>query len=366
MEAYLDNKGIRPLLTDIVIELSKHMPDQPIPFIISFLSQRMQEETKASTASSWQLSSSTEAVRLRSLSDIIGQIDEDNRRHSLHRVGGSRRRAIFSEPIDLEAFSSKKSMPKTPEQKLKLESSLNGNIFFSRLEREEQTQVFDAMFQVHHPAGATIIRQGDEGDNFYVIDEGECEIYVNREDGPPELVATVGRNGSFGELALIYGSPRAATVKSTTPVSLWAIDRGTYRAILMSVTMKKRKVYEDFLAKVDILESLTPWERSIVADALEPITFHPGQKIIHEGESGDTFFILLEGSVTVTKGEAQLGRLCVSNYFGEIALLKNTPRAATITADDTVKCAMLDRERFNRVMGPCQDLLRRNITRYHK
>src|SRR5690348_5182221 len=70
----------------------------------------------------------------------------------------------------------------------------------------------------------SLINIGDEGDNFYVVDEGECDIFVEpKEGGAPWHVSTVGKDGSFGELALIYGSPRAATVKARTDTRLWAI-----------------------------------------------------------------------------------------------------------------------------------------------
>lgn len=72
------------------------------------------------------------------------------------------------------------------------------------------------------------IHAGDEGDNFYVIDSGEVEVYVNN-----QIVLNISEGGSFGELALIYGTPRAATVKAKTDVKLWGIDRLSYRRILM-------------------------------------------------------------------------------------------------------------------------------------
>jgi len=93
-----------------------------------------------------------------------------------------------------------------------------------------------------------IIPPGDEGDNFYVIDQGEVEIFVNG-----ELATTIGEGGSFGELALIYGTPRAATVRAKTDVKLWGIDRDSYRRILMGSTIRKRKMYEEFLSRVSIL-----------------------------------------------------------------------------------------------------------------
>lgn len=66
------------------------------------------------------------------------------------------------------------------------------------------------------------------------------------------MVTTIGDGGSFGELALIYGTPRAATVKAKSDCKLWAIDRDTYRRILMGSTIRKRKLYEEFLNKVSL------------------------------------------------------------------------------------------------------------------
>ena len=81
-----------------------------------------------------------------------------------------------------------------------------------------------------------------------MIDQGEVEIFVNG-----ELVTTIGEGGSFGELALINGTPRAATVRAKTDVKLWGIDRDSYRRILMGSTIRKRKMYEEFLSRVSIL-----------------------------------------------------------------------------------------------------------------
>lgn len=54
---------------------------------------------------------------------------------------------------------------------------------------------------------------GDEGDNFYVIEKGTVEVWVGKDNQTPVMVSTIGENGAFGELALIYGTPRAATIK---------------------------------------------------------------------------------------------------------------------------------------------------------
>jgi cAMP-dependent protein kinase regulator len=222
------------------------------------------------------------------------------------------------------------------------------------------------MFAMHRHAGEVIIQQGDEGDNFYVIDHGEVDIYVNG-----EYVSTIGEGGSFGELALIYGTPRAATVKAKTDVKLWGIDRDSYRRILMGSTIRKRKMYEEFLSKVSILESLDKWERLTVADALEPVQFDDGQEIVRQGDPGEDFFIITEGTACVLQRRSEneepveVGKLGPSDYFGEIALLLDRPRAATVVARGILKCVKMDRTRFERVLGPCSDILKRNIAQYN-
>lgn len=66
-------------------------------------------------------------------------------------------------------------------------------------------------------------------------------------------MTTIGEGGSFGELALIYGTPRAATVRARTTLKLWGLDRDSYRRILMGSTIRKRRMYDEFLSRVSIL-----------------------------------------------------------------------------------------------------------------
>jgi cAMP-dependent protein kinase regulator len=87
-------------------------------------------------------------------------------------------------------------------------------------------------------SGITVIHQGDVGDYFYVVEEGKFEFYIRNTNTKNELgdkVGEVGPGGSFGELALMYNAPRAASVVSTSPGVLWALDRISFRRILMDV-----------------------------------------------------------------------------------------------------------------------------------
>uniref|UniRef100_G1MSK2 Cyclic nucleotide-binding domain-containing protein n=1 Tax=Meleagris gallopavo TaxID=9103 RepID=G1MSK2_MELGA len=179
----------------------------------------------------------------------------------------------------------RKVIPKDYKTMTALAKAISKNVLFAHLDDNERSDIFDAMFPVTHIAGETVIQQGDPPPLFHPC----MFVYVNG-----EWVTSIGEGGSFGELALIYGTPRAATVKAKTDLKLWGIDRDSYRRILMGSTLRKRKMYEEFLSKVSILESLDKWERLTVADALEPVQFEDGEKIVVQGEPGDDFFIITE------------------------------------------------------------------------
>ncbi|XP_038223281.1 cAMP-dependent protein kinase type I regulatory subunit isoform X2 [Zerene cesonia] len=314
-----------------------------------------------------------EQVKAAAAAAATSEGEADGELSPLPVLGGQlprRRGGISAEPVTEEDATSyvKKVVPKDYKTMGALSRAIASNVLFTHLDESERADMFDAMFPVQCLVGETVIQQGDEGDNFYIIDSGEVEVLVNG-----EVVTTIGEGGSFGELALIYGTPRAATVRARTPLKLWGLDRDSYRRILMGSTIRKRRMYDEFLSRVSILESLEKWERLTVADALEPVSFNDGETIVRQGEPGNDFYIIVEGTAVVLQqrgGEAEgaaveVGRLGPSDYFGEIALLLDRPRAATVRADGPLKCVKLDRARFERVLGLCADILKRNIAQYN-
>uniref|UniRef100_A0A7N8YPQ3 cAMP-dependent protein kinase type I-alpha regulatory subunit n=1 Tax=Mastacembelus armatus TaxID=205130 RepID=A0A7N8YPQ3_9TELE len=355
-EQYVQKHNIQQLLKDCIIQLCTSRPERPMAFLRNYFERLEKEEVQQ--MASQQKSSFRSDSREDEVSPPMNPVVR----------GRSRRGAISAEVYTEEDATSyvRKVIPKDYKTMAALAKAMEKNVLFAHLDDNEKSDIFDAMFSVNYIAGETVIQQGDEGDNFYVIDQGEMDVYVNN-----EWVTSIGEGGSFGELALIYGTPRAATVRAKTNVKLWGIDRDSYRRILMGSTLRKRKMYEEFLSKVSILESLDKWERLTVADALETVLFEDGQKIVVQGEPGDEFFIILEGTAAVLQRRSEdeefveVGRLGPSDYFGEIALLMNRPRAATVVACGPLKCVKLDRPRFERVLGPCSDILKRNIEQYN-
>jgi cAMP-dependent protein kinase regulator len=142
----------------------------------------------------------------------------------------------------------------------------------------------------------------------------------------------------FGDLALLYNAPRAATIISKTDGVLWTLDRLTFNNIVKGAAFKKRELYEKFLKSVDIFSTINQYEISQICDALVIKRFKKGDVVIKQEERGDDFFIVEEGTLEATKlfpgksKEEVVMKYEKGKYFGELALIKNEPRAATITA----------------------------------
>ncbi|ORX93570.1 camp-dependent protein kinase regulatory subunit [Basidiobolus meristosporus CBS 931.73] len=253
---------------------------------------------------------------------------------------------------------------KSDEARMRIASATSSNLLFRNLEPDQKREVVDGMFERKVTQGEVVIQQGDEGDNFYVVDQGLFDVIKNG-----SKVIQIGAGGSFGELALMYNTPRAASVQAVTDGTLWGVDRATFRRSITNNTFRKRKMYESFLKTVPILRTLETSEVVKIADALEPAEYEDGETIIEQGTVGNYFYIIESGEAHVTQiddmeNEHELPGLKAGNYFGELALLNDAPRAATITAKGSLKVAAMSKDGFVRLLGPIVDILKRNTAQY--
>jgi len=141
---------------------------------------------------------------------------------------------------------------------------------------------------------------------------------------------------------------------------------------IFSSKRKKREKYENFLKSVDLLQTIDPYELSQISDALQVRKVNAGQNIIKQNETGDKFYILEEGEAYAEKvfneGEETKRVLDYKkgNYFGELALISNEPRAASVNAVTDCRLLSLDRLSFKRLLGPIENILKRNSDTYIK
>lgn len=266
--------------------------------------------------------------------------------------------------------------PKTDDQRNRLQEACKDILLFKNLDPEQMSQVLDAMFEKLVEGGEHVIDQGDDGDNFYVIDRGTYDIYV-KSDGVGRCVGAYDNRGSFGELALMYNTSRAATIIATSSGAVWGLDRVTFRRIIVKNNAKKRRMYENFIESLPFLKSLELSERLKVVDVIDTKAYKDGEQIIAQGDMADCFFIVESGEVQITmkrKGKqdvdeneaVEIARYTRGQYFGELALVTNKPRAASAFALGTVKCLVMDVQAFERLLGPCMEIMKRNIANYEE
>ncbi|XP_019737373.1 cAMP-dependent protein kinase type II-beta regulatory subunit isoform X1 [Hippocampus comes] len=282
----------------------------------------------------------------------------------------------FNPDEDDEEKEPRVAHPKTDEQRQRLQEACRDILLFKNLEPEEMAQVLDAMFEKYCAEGEHVIDQDDDGDNFYVIERGTFSVLVNVE-GAEKLVGRYDNRGSFGELALMYNTPRAATVVAALPGALWCLDRLTFRRIIVKNNARKRKLYEAFIETLPLLTSLELSERMKVVDVISTKVFCDSQRIIAQGELADCFYIVESGQVRITmkrsrtkkeqdEEEVEIATCSRGQYFGELALVTNKPRAASAYAVGSVKCLVMDVKAFERLLGPCMDIMKRNIANYEE
>ena len=193
-------------------------------------------------------------------------------------------------------------VPKSEEAKARIQAKLEKNFMFMNLDREDKAIVIDAMDERIYSVGAAVISQGDDGDVMFLVDSGKLECSKVFEPGSPAKMLRYYTEGdSFGELALLYNTRRAASIKAVQPSIVFALDRATFTHIVKEASVKKRDRFEDFLGRVELLSSLNPYERSKICDALNSEFFNPGETVIKEGESGNKFYLVEEGLADVYK-----------------------------------------------------------------
>eukprot|EP01051_Picozoa_sp_SAG22_P013519 SAG22_NODE_1525_length_4227_cov_3.189196_2_plen_886_part_00 len=266
-----------------------------------------------------------------------------------------------------------KKTEKSPEEQASIKAAFekSRNLIFADLDEDDTYAVMCKMAlqtAADLPDGTAVVKQGQVGEFYYGISSGECEVKVN-----DKVVASLVAGQSFGELSLMYDKPCAASIVAKGgDTSLWALDRETFRQILFDGAEAQLDEHKSFLTHVQLLSALNEEELTTIADALKVMNFTDGQEIIKEGDDGDAMYIMIEGTSRATKNgvKADDGELKVlmeyekGEWFGELALIADQKRGASIHSVGDVQVLWLPRKTFEDVLGKCQDILKRNKEMY--
>uniref|UniRef100_A0A3B4CJ31 cAMP-dependent protein kinase type II regulatory subunit n=1 Tax=Pygocentrus nattereri TaxID=42514 RepID=A0A3B4CJ31_PYGNA len=354
--------GLTELLQGYTVEVLRQRPPDLVEFAVQYftrLRDTRSQDGSGATAKSGGKGVMFDGEPMQTESNGDEDDDEDDSDFEPPPPSRFNRRvSVCAEPLnpddDEEDSEPRVVHPKTDEQRCRLQEACKDILLFKALDQEQFSQVLDAMFEVIVQPQEHVINQGDDGDNFYVIERGVYDIVVQK-DGVGCCVGQYDNKGSFGELALMYNTPRAATIIAKQEGALWGLDRATFRRLIVKNNAKKRRMYESFIESVPLLKSLELSERMKIVDVLGVKTFQDGERIIMQTKADRQ-----------DNAEVEITRCTRGQYFGELALVTNKPRAASAYAIGDVKCLVIDVQAFERLLGPCKEIMKRNIVHYEE
>jgi CRP-like cAMP-binding protein len=233
--------------------------------------------------------------------------------------------------------------------------------FLSELSRESFIAVARSLTILRLKDGDLVMRQGDPGDSLFLVASGELRVFVATPDGPKD-VAHLFENTLFGEMALITGQPRTASVAAVGEADVIQVSK----AALLHVTASVPSVREalDRFSRERLIKNLlqtsplfVPFTKSQQGELLRRFEGHEmeaGVDIIREGERGQGLFLILSGEVDViahagSPQPVKLARLRAGDLIGEMSLVTDQPTSATVRAATQTTVLFLAREYVERL-----------------
>lgn len=210
--------------------------------------------------------------------------------------------------------------------------------------------------KVHDYApGQLIIRESDPGDSFYLIARGSADVSIGGVSGLEAIVARLNPGDSFGEAALVTGEKRNATVRAVGDCSCFRIDSKVFKDALQASGLEPEFVTpmlrsSSALRKSSVFKDMSPSSLRDLLGSAERKTWAKGTTLMREGDPGSQFYIVESGKLEVSQSGSIVGEIGPGDCVGELALLNDAPRSATVTVQNDAILLSLDREQFRKIM----------------
>jgi putative peptide zinc metalloprotease protein len=223
------------------------------------------------------------------------------------------------------------------------------------LDDEQLSDLAGRVARRRFQSGAVVVRQGEAPDAFFIVRKGRFAVVERDADGKERHLRRADEGESFGELALLEGRPRTATVRAESDGELFVVDAGTFQRIL-APTMSTPELSPAVGPMLEVW-ALPPFrnfgqrDASLVAEHGEWINFGPGEEIVRQGETGDGFYVLAAGQAEVVKDGERSAVLHAGDHFGEVALLHDVPRTATVRALTHARVLCVDAHAFRTLVA---------------
>ncbi len=320
---YLENE-IKPIMEDLTHHLAKERPDNPAEYILEHLKNLLNySNTELSKDEKNELNDLRKKIKDFRLTEIKKNLFLDNTHDDIYKsnkknilnsdmniknnitISNSKNLSSDSKSLFGNKIASRrprlavsaevygmlnkreefvlKYIKKTQNQVERIKKKILISFLFRNLDSTELNILIGAMDEKIFSSNEYVIRQGESGEYLFLVETGNlrCEKIVS-ENSNPIFLKNYKSGDFFGELALLYNTPRAASIISDTGSILWSLDRETFNFIIRDSARKKREKYESFLKSVEILSSLDDYELCLICDALKIYHYKATDYIIKE------------------------------------------------------------------------------------
>eukprot|EP00879_Flechtneria_rotunda_P001387 GHRR01001538.1.p1 GENE.GHRR01001538.1~~GHRR01001538.1.p1 ORF type:complete len:1213 (+),score=453.23 GHRR01001538.1:393-3641(+) len=255
---------------------------------------------------------------------------------------------------------------KPPEVTHAIVEALSKNFVFKGIPEQLLQETVQRMFCVKFPAGATILQQNAQPsatDCMYYLSEGSADVVIMGTVGAVSKLENdqhIRVEGNavhipqkpgwvFGDVALLFNSPRTASVMAATDVVLWAMDRATFLRFVMHYAQGARALR--FVRKVPLLKGLSDNDLLRVAGRMPERVYADADALIHYGERGDEMYLIRYGKVRVLVPDGKGSRIEVAvlgrgQFVGERSVINDKLRSADCVAQGKVQVVVLRKRDF--------------------
>ena len=227
-----------------------------------------------------------------------------------------------------------------------IENALKKNFYMKALNIRTTLEIIKQMSLVSIKEDTIVFNQGLDGNYFYIIKEGQVEIYSNN-----EYKKTLNKGDTFGLLALLYQAPRTVTVKAKTNCLFWIMERKHFRQIIDHINSIQFEENKRFIQSIPILSCIDSSQKAFLCSSLNKQIYDKNEYILREGLQLKCLFIIDEGIVECIDNNKVVGKIEKGDYFGELSLLNDDKIFCDFKTTVKCTCYSISYATFKTILG---------------